>query len=68
MSCCGDTCGAMKANGERCKHRTLSRNGRCKWHGGKSTGPKTAQGRNQSRINGAKGGRPAKLRPNELSS
>jgi hypothetical protein len=37
--------------------------GRCKWHGGCSTGPKTDAGKEQARINGRKGGRPKKNKP-----
>jgi hypothetical protein len=38
-------CGAsLGSNGAACK-RTALVNGRCKLHGGKSTGPKTAEGR-----------------------
>lgn len=41
----GLTCGALKRNGERCGSTTLCANGRCKFHGGASTGPRTAEGR-----------------------
>jgi hypothetical protein len=38
-------CGAQrKFDGQPCQGRAL-RNGRCEMHGGKSTGPKTAEGR-----------------------
>jgi hypothetical protein len=38
-------CGARrKFDGQPCHGRAL-KNGRCKMHGGKSTGPKTAEGR-----------------------
>ena len=55
-----DYCDAMKKNGEPCRQKALYRRGRCKFHGGLSTGPKTEEGKQQSRINGAKGGRPRK--------
>lgn len=41
----GLTCGARKKNGERCGSTTLCANGRCKFHGGASTGPRTPEGR-----------------------
>ena len=41
----GLTCGARKKNGERCRSTALCANGRCKFHGGASTGPRTAEGR-----------------------
>lgn len=54
-------CGAKaKSTGQPCKRKDLHVNGRCKLHGGKSTGVKTAAGRRQCAINGAKGGRPRK--------
>ena len=54
------TCGARTRAGTPCKIRSLWSNGRCKFHGGLSTGPKTEQGRQQSVLNGRKGGRPRK--------
>ena len=33
------TCGARTRSGEQCKHKGNLRNGRCKRHGGASTGP-----------------------------
>lgn len=51
-------CGAMKKNGEPCKQKALYNGRRCKFHGGLSTGPTSEKGKAQSRINGAKGGRP----------
>jgi len=53
-----DYCDAKKKNGEPCRQKALYGRGRCKFHGGLSTGPKTEEGKQQSRINGAKGGRP----------
>ena len=55
-----DYCDAKKKNGEPCRQKALYGRGRCKFHGGLSTGPKTDEGKQQSRINGAKGGRPRK--------
>lgn len=41
----GLACGATKKNGEPCRMTTLGANGRCKFHGGASTGPRTPEGR-----------------------
>ncbi len=51
-------CGAKTRAGTPCKSKTIYSNGRCKLHGGLSTGPKTKKGKKQSRLNGQKGGRP----------
>jgi len=56
-------CGAKTRAGTPCKLTTLYPGGRCKWHGGLSTGPKTEAGKEQSRINGRKGGRPKGKKP-----
>lgn len=53
-------CGAMTQAGFSCRMLAIHANGRCKWHGGLSTGPKTDAGKEQARINGRKGGRPKK--------
>jgi hypothetical protein len=37
-------CGALKKNGERCRSKTLHRCGKCKFHGGLSTGARTPEG------------------------
>ncbi|MBN8285466.1 HGGxSTG domain-containing protein [Zoogloea sp.] len=55
-----EPCGAIKKDGTPCKQLATYENGRCKWHGGLATGPKTEAGKAQSRINGCKGGRPRK--------
>ena len=39
------TCGARTRSGETCRMTALFPNGRCIWHGGKSTGPQTPEGR-----------------------
>jgi hypothetical protein len=50
--CRSMTCGGKgRRSGEPCKQRELYLNGRCKWHGGLSTGPKTAEGRTKSLKN-----------------
>ena len=41
----GLTCGAIRSNGKPCRMATLCANGRCKFHGGRSTGPRSAEGR-----------------------
>lgn len=41
----GLTCGAIKKNGKPCGMTTLGANGRCKFHGGASTGPTSPEGR-----------------------
>lgn len=44
--CVGMICGAKaKSTGEPCKSTQIFRNGRCKFHGGLSTGPKSAEGK-----------------------
>ena len=44
--CVGMICGAKaKSTGEPCKSTQIHKNGRCKFHGGLSTGPKSAQGK-----------------------
>ena len=44
--CLGMQCGAKaKSTGEPCKSTQIFRNGRCKFHGGLSTGPKSAEGK-----------------------
>lgn len=49
-------CGAKsKRTGKPCKAAAM-RNGRCRMHGGKSTGPKTPEGRERSRKANWKGG------------
>lgn len=46
------TCGALTRAGTRCKRRDLYRSGRCKLHGGLSSGPRTATGKRRSARNG----------------
>jgi hypothetical protein len=47
----GLTCGAIKKNGKPCGMTTLGANGRCKFHGGASTGPTSPDGRAKSLEN-----------------
>ncbi|WP_369821000.1 HGGxSTG domain-containing protein [Novosphingobium sp. CCH12-A3] len=44
-------CGARTRTGTPCKRRDLYRSGRCKLHGGLSTGPKTLEGKARSATN-----------------
>ena len=48
----GMTCGAKTRAGTPCKRRDLYVNLRCKFHGGLSTGPRTASGKTRSAQNG----------------
>ena len=41
----GQRCGAKTRRGTPCKRPANKRNGRCRLHGGQSSGPKTAEGR-----------------------
>ena len=43
--------GKGRRSGKPCQRRDLYLNGRCKWHGGLSTGPKTPGGRAKSLSN-----------------
>jgi len=47
----GLTCGAIKKNGKPCGMTTLGGNGRCKFHGGASTGPTSKEGRERALEN-----------------
>lgn len=48
----GLTCGAKTRKGTPCKLEGLYNNGRCKLHGGLSTGPRTKKGKGNSSKNG----------------
>lgn len=48
----GMTCGAKTRAGTPCKRRDIWANGRCKLHGGLSTGPRTIEGKKKSALNG----------------
>lgn len=41
-------CGAKNRKGLPCGSKVLYPNGRCRFHGGVSTGPKTAEGKQRS--------------------
>ncbi len=62
------TCGAKsKRSGQPCKNKSIYRNGRCKFHGGLSTGPRTEAGKRKAAKNGKKGGRP-KIKPDPMET
>ena len=42
------TCGATNRMGQPCGCKQLFSNGRCRFHGGLSTGPKTPEGKQRS--------------------
>lgn len=46
------TCGAKTRAGTPCKRRDIYNNGRCKLHGGLSSGPITEEGKRRSALNG----------------
>ena len=50
-------CGAKgKRTGKPCPHTGIYANSRCKWHGGLSTGPRTAEGKARAALNGRRAG------------
>ncbi|WP_366917863.1 HGGxSTG domain-containing protein [Burkholderia vietnamiensis] len=48
----GLTCGAKTRSGTPCKITAIYSNGRCKLHGGLSSGPRTAEGKARAALNG----------------
>lgn len=44
-------CGARTRTGHPCRAKALQGTGRCKWHGGCSTGPRTPEGRARALAN-----------------
>lgn len=48
----GLECGAKTRAGTPCKQKAIYANGRCKWHGGCSTGAKTEEWKKRSAMNG----------------
>jgi hypothetical protein len=49
VECRDMVCGGKgRRSGRPCQCRAIYANGRCKWHGGASTGPKTAEGKIRS--------------------
>ena len=51
-------CGARTRRGTPCKRKDIYASGRCKLHGGLSTGPRTLEGKRKSALNGLKPKRP----------
>lgn len=49
-------CGAKTRAGSACKQKAIYTNGRCKYHGGLSTGPRTKEGKAKAAQNGFKPG------------
>lgn len=45
-------CGARTRQGTPCRQRGAGNNLRCRFHGGLSTGPKTAEGKRRAALNG----------------
>ncbi len=64
----GLTCGAKTRAGTPCKRSDLYSSGRCKFHGGLSTGPTTETGKAKSRDNGNLGGRGRVRKPNPMDT
>ncbi|WP_434655722.1 HGGxSTG domain-containing protein [Chromobacterium violaceum] len=52
-ACLGLACGAKTRAGTPCKLTSIYENGRCKLHGGLSTGPRTKEGKRRAAQNGA---------------
>lgn len=46
------TCGAKTRKGTPCKNKSIYRSGRCKFHGGLSTGPTSEEGKRRCAENG----------------
>jgi hypothetical protein len=53
QECEGMTCGGKgrRRSGQPCQSRELYPSGRCKWHGGASTGPKSPAGKAMTATN-----------------
>lgn len=48
----GLTCGARTRAGTPCKRTDIYESGRCRFHGGLSTGPRTVEGKRRAARNG----------------
>ncbi|RYE00692.1 MAG: hypothetical protein EOP50_03320 [Sphingobacteriales bacterium] len=60
-------CGAQTRAGTPCKIERIFDSGRCKLHGGLSTGPKSAAGKARARENGKLGGRGRRAKPTQVN-
>ncbi len=61
-------CGAKtRSSGQPCRITEIYANGRCKYHGGLSTGPKTAAGKQRSAQNGFRS-KPIKIEVSQQSN
>lgn len=60
-------CGAQTRAGTPCKMKALYDSGRCKLHGGLSTGPKSEEGKARARENGKLGGRGRRAKPKTMN-
>ena len=60
------TCCALTRSGTACRRKDLHVSGKCKLHGGASTGPKTEMGKAQASKNGKLGGRPPSRKPKSM--
>ncbi len=49
--CVDMVCGAKNRTGTPCRRKDIYANGRCEFHGGMSTGPRTKQGKERSSQN-----------------
>jgi len=56
----GQRCGAKTRRGTPCQNPAIKKRSRCKLHGGKSTGPRTAEGKARSIAAHTKHGRRSK--------
>lgn len=63
----GLMCGAKTRAGSPCKRTDLYSGGRCKFHGGLSTGPKTKKGKAKAAKNGKLGGRGRRGKPKPMN-
>ena len=55
-------CSAKTRRGTPCRRKDLYHSGRCRLHGGLSSGPRSSEGKSRSSKNGKLGGRPKKAK------
>ncbi|WP_430539508.1 HGGxSTG domain-containing protein [Lysobacter niastensis] len=51
MTLISSCCGARTRAGTPCRTKPIPGRTRCRWHGGRSTGPKTPEGRAKAALN-----------------